>query len=63
MRHTFWAHIYSSTIQQKLVYKIFLQEGAGALGSGTGKESQKPRSILKTMYIIYLLRIFALPAI
>ena len=42
---------------------MFLQQEAGAFGSNTGKEPQKPRSKLKNMYVIYLLRIIALPAI
>ena len=45
-------------MQQKLV-----QQEAGALGNNIVKESQKPRPKLKNMYIIYLLRIFALPAV
>ena len=49
-------------MQQKLV-QIFLQQEAGAFGSNTGKEPQKPRPKLKNLYIIELLRIFALPAI
>ena len=36
---------------------------AGAFGNNTGKEPQKPCPKLKNVYIIYLLRIFALPAI
>ena len=48
-------------MQQKLVQN-FLKQEAGAFGNNTGKEPQKPRSKLKNMYIIYLLRIFALPA-
>ena len=42
---------------------MFLQQEAGAFGSNTGKEPQKPRSKLKNIYVIYLLRIIALPAI
>ena len=49
-------------MQQKLV-QIFLQQQAAAFGNNIGKEPQKPRPKLKNMYIIYLLRIFALPAI
>ena len=49
-------------MQQKLV-QFFLQQEAGAFGNSIGKEPQKPRSKLKNMYIIYLLRIFTLPAI
>ena len=49
-------------MQLKLV-KIFLQQEAGDFGNNIGKEPQKPRSKLKNLYSIYLLRIFALPAI
>ena len=49
-------------MQQKL-FQLFLQKEAGAFGNNIGKEPQKPRSQLKNMYIIYLLRIFALLAI
>ena len=49
-------------MQQKFV-KIFLKQEAGAFGNNIGKEPQKPRPKLTNMYIIYLLRIFALPAI
>ena len=42
--------------------KIFLQQ-AGAFGSNTGKDSQKPHPKLTNMYIICLPKIFALPAI
>ena len=49
-------------MQQKLV-QIFLQQEARAFGNNIGKEPQKPRPKLKNMYIIYLLRIFALSAI
>ena len=42
---------------------MFLQQEAGAFGNNMGKEPQKPRPKMKNMYIIYLLRIFALPAI
>ena len=49
-------------MQLKLV-NFFLQQEAGAFGNNIGKEPQKPRPKLKNMYIIYLLRIFALPAI
>ena len=43
-------------MQQKL-FKIFLQQKAGAFGNNNAKEKQKPRPKLKNMYIIYLLRI------
>ena len=49
-------------MQQKL-FQFFLQKEAGAFGNNIGKEPQKPRSQLKNMHIIYLLRIFALLAI
>ena len=42
---------------------MFLQQKAGEFGNNIGKELQKPCLKLKNMYIIYLLRIFALPAI
>ena len=43
--------------------KTFLQQETEALGNNIGKEPQKPRPKLKNMDIIYLLIIFALPAI
>ena len=46
-------------MQQKLD-ENFLQQEAGAFGNNKGKEPQKPRPKLKNMYIVYLLRIFAL---
>ena len=46
-------------MQQKLV-QIFLEQEAGTFGNKKGKELQKPNPKLKNMYIIYLLRIFAL---
>ena len=49
-------------MQQKLVQN-FLQQEAGAFGNNMGKAPQKPRSKLKNMDIIFLLRIFAQPAI
>ena len=49
-------------MQQKFVQN-FLQKEAGAFGNNIGKEPKKPHPKLKIMYIIYLLRIFALPAI
>ena len=55
--------IYIVVQSNKNQFKTFLQEGAGAFGSGTGKEPQKLRSKGKTMYIVYLMRIFVLPAI
>ena len=42
---------------------MFLQQEAGAFGNNIGKKPQKPRPKLKNMYVIYLLRIFALLAI
>ena len=47
----------------KKLVQFFLQQKAGAFGNNIGKEPQKPRPTLKNMYITYLLRIFALPAI
>ena len=41
----------------------FLLQEAGDFGTDIGRKSQKPRQKLKNMYIIYLIRIFALPAI
>ena len=49
-------------MQQKLVQN-FLPQEAGAFGNNIGKEPQKPLPKLKNMYNIYLLRIFALPAV
>ena len=49
-------------MQQKLVQN-FLQQEAGAFGNNIRKEPQKPRPKLKNIYIIYLLKIFALLAI
>ena len=49
-------------MQQKLVQN-FLQQEARAFGNNKGKEPQKSRTKLKNMYIIYLLKIFALFAI
>ena len=48
----------------KNYFITFLQKeaGTGAFRNNTGKEPQKPRQKLKNIYIIYLLRIFALPA-
>ena len=49
-------------MHQKLV-QFLLQQEAGAFGNNIVKEPQKPRSKLKNMNIIYLLKIFTLPAI
>ena len=49
-------------MQQKLV-QTFLQQETGAFGNNIGKEPQMPRPKLKNMYIIFLLRIFALTAV
>ena len=49
-------------MQQKLVQN-FLQQEAGPFKNNLGKEPQKPRPKLKNIFIIYLLIIFALPAI
>ena len=43
----------------KLV-RNFLQQEAGAFGNNIGNKPQKPRQKLKNIYIMYLLRIFAL---
>ena len=48
-------------MQQKLVQNFFAT--AGAFGNNIGNEPQKPRPNFTNMYIIYLLRIFVLPAI
>ena len=45
-------------MQQKLIQNFFT-----TFGNNIGKESQKPRTKLKNIYITYLLRIFALPTI
>ena len=42
--------------------KVFFTTGS-SFGNNVRKELQKPCPKLKNMYIIYLLRIFALPAI
>ena len=42
---------------------MYLQQEAGAFGNNIEKKPIKRRPKLKNMYIIYLLRIFALPAI
>ena len=47
----------------KNYFKVFLQLEAGAFGNNIGKEPQKPHSKWENMYIIYFLRIFALPEI
>ena len=49
-------------MQQKLVKNFFTTE-ALAFEKNIGKEPQKLRPKLKNMYILYLLRISALPAI
>ena len=49
-------------MQQKKA-KFLLQQEAGTFGNNIGKEPQESRPNLKNMYIIYLLKIFALPAI
>ena len=48
---------------RKNYFKNLLEQEAGAFGNNMGKELQKPRPKLKNMYIIYLMRIFALSAI
>ena len=48
----------------KSYFKFFLPQEVGAFGNNIEKEPQKSRPNLKNkMYIIYLQRIFALPAI
>ena len=47
----------------KNYFKIFLSQEAGAFGNDIEKEPQKSHTKLENMYIIYLQRIFALPAI
>ena len=62
LRHNF--ELINIEVQcSKKQFKIFLQLEAGALGKNAGKEPQKPHPKLKNMYIIYLLRMFALPAV
>ena len=46
-------------MQQKLVQFFFYDKKLELLE----KELQKPQPKLKTMYVIYLVRVFALPAI
>ena len=48
---------------QQILVQFFLPQEAGAFGNNIEKEPQKPRPKLKNMYTIYLLRIFALPAV
>ena len=59
IRDAFWAYKYRDTIQQKLIQN-FLQQEVGAFGNNIGKEPQKLHPKLKNLYIISLLRIFAL---
>ena len=42
---------------------MLLSQEAGAFRNNIGNETQKPRIKLKNIYIIYLLRTFALPAV
>ena len=42
--------------------ELLLQQEDGAFGNNIEKDPQKPPSKMKNMYIIYLLRIFILPA-
>ena len=49
-------------MQQKLLHN-FLPQEAGAFVNNIEKEPQKPRPKLKNIYVIYLQRILALPAI
>ena len=48
-------------MQQKLF--LFLSQEAGAFRNYIEKESRKPRQKLQYIYITYLQRIFALPAV
>ena len=48
---------------QQILVQFFLPQEAGAFGNNIGNKPQKPRPKLKNMYTIYLLRIFALPAV
>ena len=50
-------------MQQKLFQFFVLPQEAGAFGINIEKEPQKPRTKLENMYVIYLQRIFALPAV
>ena len=50
-------------MQQKLVQIFFYNKKLELLENNIGKEPQKPHPKLKNMYIIYLMRIFALPVI
>ena len=49
-------------MQQKL-FQNFLSQDAGAFGNNMEKEPQTPRQKLKNIYIKYMERTFALPAI
>ena len=49
-------------MQQKL-FQFFLSQEDGAFENNIEKKPQKPRQKLKNVYIIYLQRIFALPAV
>ena len=48
---------------QQNYFKMFLPQEAGAFGKYIEKEPEKPGTKLKKMYIIYLQRIFVVPAI
>ena len=48
---------------QKKLFQFFLLQEAGAFGNNIEKEPQKPRPNLKNIYISYLQRTFALPAV
>ena len=60
MRHIFCAHKYRSTMQQKLGQ---ITARSWSFGNKIGKEPQEPRTKFKNIHVIYLLTIFALPAI
>ena len=47
----------------KSYFIFFLPQEAGAFGNNIEKEPQKPHPNWKNMCIIYLQRIFALPAV
>ena len=48
---------------RKYQFKFFFQQEAGGFGNNIAKKPQKPRPELKIVYIIYSLRIFALPTV
>ena len=54
LRHTFWAHINRSTIQQKL-FQNFLPQESGVFGNNIDKEPEKPSAKLKK-YVYYIFK-------